>query len=119
MMKSKKNVKIAIINPPSLAVDDDRVEPHLGTLYIASALRECNFDNVVVFDMSGSPDEEEIEAKMKAIPFARVCVLILSIRRESCGKPGFLIRLLILSWEAQIPRECRRLLLNTVNPTSL
>jgi anaerobic magnesium-protoporphyrin IX monomethyl ester cyclase len=72
MMKSKKNVKIAIINPPSLAVDDDRVEPHLGTLYIASALRECNFDNVVVFDMSGSPDEEEIEAKMKAIPFAHV-----------------------------------------------
>ncbi len=48
--------KITLISPPSNCVLEDRVEPNLGLLYLASTLRENGNDNVSVCDMAGCHD---------------------------------------------------------------
>jgi radical SAM superfamily enzyme YgiQ (UPF0313 family) len=60
-------LKIVLINPPSLCVDDDRLEPSLGLLYIASMLRQNHFQ-VVINEMTGCKTEAEISKKIKEIP---------------------------------------------------
>ncbi len=61
-------MRIVLINPPSNCVNDDRVEPPLGLLYIASTLRENGYKNVSIYDMTGCRSEEEISAKINTIP---------------------------------------------------
>lgn len=64
--------RVVLINPPSICVDDDRVEPPLGLLYIASTAREKGYKNISVYDMSGAKSESEISEKMRSIPKADV-----------------------------------------------
>ena len=59
--------KIILINPPSNCVDDDRLEPQLGLLYIASVLRENDIP-VQIYKMTGCKTESEIEIRIKNIP---------------------------------------------------
>ena len=61
------SLKVILINPPSDCVDDDHLEPPLGLLYIASALRG-NGIGVMVYDMTGSSSQVEINEKVDAIP---------------------------------------------------
>lgn len=64
--------KIALINPPSNCVDDDRLEPPLGLLYIISTLKENRYDDISFLDMTGCRTEREIEDKIDMIPRADV-----------------------------------------------
>ena len=66
------NLKIVLINPPSNCVEDDRVEPPLGLLYIAANLRENGYKDVSICDMSGSRSELEITKRIKNVPSADV-----------------------------------------------
>jgi len=59
--------KVTLINPPSNCVDDDRLEPQLGLLYIASVLRE-NGIPVQIYEMTGCKTESEIDRKIENIP---------------------------------------------------
>ncbi len=60
-------IEVVLINPPSLCVDDDRLEPSLGLLYIASMVRQSNFQ-VLIYEMTGCKNETEISRKIKEIP---------------------------------------------------
>lgn len=64
--------KIILINPPSNCVEDDRIEPPLGLLYIISTLRESKYDNISLLDMTGCRDELDISDKINTIPDADV-----------------------------------------------
>jgi len=68
----KKELKIVLINPPSNCVDDDRIEPPLGLLYIVSMLRERGFKNIEVLDLSGNHDDYVIHNEINNIPKADV-----------------------------------------------
>jgi hypothetical protein len=46
-MSNKKRIKIAVVNPPSICVDDDRLEPPLGPLYLAATARQHGYEDVV------------------------------------------------------------------------
>ena len=56
--------RILLVNPPSLCVENDRIEPPLGLLYIASTLREKKYYNISLYDMTGCKSENEIRNKM-------------------------------------------------------
>ncbi len=58
---------VVLINPPSDCVDDDRLEPQLGLLYIAAVLRENNIP-VHLYEMTGCKTEFQVDAMMKNIP---------------------------------------------------
>ncbi len=58
---------VVLINPPSNCVEDDRLEPQLGLLYIAAVLRE-NGIPVQIYDMTGCKTESQVVAKIKNIP---------------------------------------------------
>jgi radical SAM superfamily enzyme YgiQ (UPF0313 family) len=64
--------KIVLITPPSDCVNDDRTEPSLGLLYVASTLRNSGYDNVSIYDMSGSKSDLEIKDKLTNIPDAEI-----------------------------------------------
>jgi anaerobic magnesium-protoporphyrin IX monomethyl ester cyclase len=64
--------KVLLINPPSDCVDDDRVEPPLGLLYLASTLAENGFQDVNIIDMTGCKDESEVTGKINAVPQADI-----------------------------------------------
>lgn len=64
--------KIVLISPPSNCVEDDRLEPPLGLLYIISALRENRYDDISLFDMTGCQTEWKILDKINTIPYADV-----------------------------------------------
>jgi len=68
----RANPKILLVNPPSNRVTDDRVEPPLGLLYIASTLRERGYENIELFDMTGCKNEFETDAKIKNISYADI-----------------------------------------------
>jgi len=78
--------KIVLINPPSNCVDDDRLEPQLGLLYIASVLRE-NDVPVQIYEMTGCKTESQIERKIEDIPegdvygFTVYCTNYLYVKR--------------------------------------
>ncbi len=61
--------KVVLLKPPSLCVEDDRLEAPLGILYIASVARQRGYD-VSVFDMSGCTNEKEINERIDQIPQA-------------------------------------------------
>ncbi len=63
---------IVFINPPSSCVEDDRVEPPLGLLYLAATLKEQGFDHLTLFDMTGCKSEEEISCKIGQIPAGEI-----------------------------------------------
>ncbi len=65
-------MKIVLINPPSNCVNDDRVEPPLGLLYIASNLKNNGFPDITLLDMTGCQDKNEIESKISDIPQADI-----------------------------------------------
>lgn len=65
-----RNTSICLINPPSSCVEDDRVEPHLGLLYIASTLKKNGFSDVMYFDMTGNTDKHQVREKICQVPFA-------------------------------------------------
>ncbi|HLP60105.1 MAG TPA: radical SAM protein [Candidatus Deferrimicrobium sp.] len=58
---------VVLINPPSDCVEDDRLEPQLGLLYIAAVLRENNIP-VLLYDMTGCKTPSQVEVMMKNIP---------------------------------------------------
>ena len=66
------SIQVVLVNPPSNCVNDDRVEPPLGLLYIASTLREIGYKNVSVCDLSGSLSELEVRERMGSIPNADI-----------------------------------------------
>lgn len=78
--------KVILINPPSNCVDDDRLEPQLGLLYIASVLRENDIP-VQIYEMTGCKTESEIERKIENIPegdiygFTTYCTNYLHVKR--------------------------------------
>lgn len=62
-----QNPKILLINPPSICVQNDRLEPPLGILYIASTLRENRYQNIKILDMTGCQNEMDISDKINSI----------------------------------------------------
>src|SRR3989344_2024235 len=67
-----KLTRVALLNPPSNCVNDDRVEPPLGLLYIAANLRERGYKDVSIYDMSGAMSELEIKERIGKVPDAGV-----------------------------------------------
>jgi len=65
-------MKIVFINAPCLGIDDDRLEPSLGSLYIASTLRKNGYDNIEMYEMTGCKTEKDIYEKINNIPLADV-----------------------------------------------
>ncbi len=65
-----RDLRIVLINPPSLCVEDDRLEPHLGLLYLAAELRCCSFEGISFIDLSGRSDEASIDNAMDEMPAA-------------------------------------------------
>jgi anaerobic magnesium-protoporphyrin IX monomethyl ester cyclase len=72
IIKMTQTPKIVMINPPSNCVEEDRLEPPLGLLYIISALRKIKYNDVSLFDMTGSKSEGDILNKIDTIPYADV-----------------------------------------------
>lgn len=66
------SVRVVLVNPPSNCVNDDRVEPPLGLLYIAANLRQNGYRDVSICDMSGARSDLEIKEKMGNVPSADV-----------------------------------------------
>jgi radical SAM superfamily enzyme YgiQ (UPF0313 family) len=66
------SMRVALVNPPSNCVNDDRVEPSLGLLYIAANLREKGYRDVSICDISGARSELEIKERMGNVPSADV-----------------------------------------------
>lgn len=64
--------RILLVNPPSDCVEDDRVEPPLGLLYIASVLRERRFEDISFLDMTGSHDDAKIRERILTLPVADI-----------------------------------------------
>jgi len=69
---SDHNPAIALINPPSFCVDDDRLEPPLGLLYLAAALRQRGYGEIAFCDLSGSGSKEALPESLSKIPPAQV-----------------------------------------------
>lgn len=67
-----KTVRIQLINPPSNCVENDRLEPPLGLLYMAAYLREKGFGNISVNDLTGCRNKAEIRNKISAIEDASI-----------------------------------------------
>ncbi len=66
-MSPSKTPEILLIQPPSNSVEDDRLEPPLGLLYVVSTLLEKNYGNVSLLDMTGCPTEQAIANKIVQI----------------------------------------------------
>ena len=64
--------KTILINPPSISVEDDRVAPSLGLLYVASTLIKEFSDNISIADLSGCSNLAEIKTKINELPEANV-----------------------------------------------
>lgn len=65
-------MRIVLITPPSDCVDDDRVEPPLGLLYIAANLREKGYRNISICDFGGAKSELEIKERIENVPSADI-----------------------------------------------
>jgi len=69
---NRNAIKIVLINPPSLCVEDDRTEPPLGLLYVAANTRKKGYENISIYDMTGSHTEDDILRNIDNIPEAQV-----------------------------------------------
>jgi len=67
-----KMPRILLVNPPSNSVEDDRIEPPLGLLYLYSTLLQNKFENVSLLDLTGSTSELELANKINSLPEADV-----------------------------------------------
>lgn len=56
-MKRSNGVKVVLVHTPCPELDDDRLEPPLGILYIATVLKQSGID-CQICDLSGSPQEQ-------------------------------------------------------------
>ncbi len=65
-----KRLKILLIHPPSNCVEDDRVEPPLGLLYVAASLRERGHEDISLLDMTGCKSEKGIADRILSVPEA-------------------------------------------------
>jgi radical SAM superfamily enzyme YgiQ (UPF0313 family) len=72
MKQKTEKLKIALIQPPANCVDDDRLEPHLGLLYIAACLKKHGWENIVYADLAGNTDEQSRIQSINNIPNADV-----------------------------------------------
>lgn len=63
---------VILINPPSLAVEDDRLDPPLGLLYIASNLLHNQIANIRIRDLSGCCTLDDIQAKIESLDAAAI-----------------------------------------------
>jgi anaerobic magnesium-protoporphyrin IX monomethyl ester cyclase len=66
------DLSVCLIEPPSLCVEDDHVEPSLGLLYLAGMARARGYSKVRVADMTGCQSEADVAARLDAIPYADV-----------------------------------------------
>lgn len=65
-------MRVALVNPPSNCVNDDRVEPPLGLLYIAANLIQRGYRDVSICDLSGVRSDLEIKERVRNVPNADV-----------------------------------------------
>lgn len=72
--------------PPSNCVSNDRLEAPLGLMYIASVLRENNYEDISIFDMSGCKNEKEIREKITHIPMADIYGLTIFCSNHAYAK---------------------------------
>lgn len=63
-----RGLRILLVNPPSNCVDNDRLEPPLGLLYIAANLRHNKYENISILDMTGCINDQKAQDKISAIP---------------------------------------------------
>jgi len=63
---------IVLITPPSQVVNDDRLEPPLGLLYIASNIQEEYKEKVSIYDMTGCKTNTQINSQIENIPLAEI-----------------------------------------------
>jgi len=70
-----ESAQIVMINPPSLCVEYVRLEVPLGLLYLASAAREREYNDIILYDMCGCTSEKEIAARIRNIPEAPIYAL--------------------------------------------
>lgn len=67
MNTSRDSLRLVLVNPPALCVEDDRMEPPLGLLYIGAAAREAGFSNVMLDDMAGCRTQEEVSRNIDRV----------------------------------------------------
>ncbi len=67
---SSDRMRVVLVNPPSDCVEDDRLEPPLGLLYIAAYLHEQGYAATSVHDMAGCRDAHDVDGRMMQIPEA-------------------------------------------------
>jgi anaerobic magnesium-protoporphyrin IX monomethyl ester cyclase len=70
LLSKSRQKRVTLIQPPSNCVDDDRLEPNLGLMYIAAVLRQNKNLDVNIHDMSGCKSESEIDSIIENIPDA-------------------------------------------------
>ena len=70
--RKMSDMRILLVNPPATCVEDDRMEPPLGLLYVAARAREAGYEDVSVLDMSGCSSEARIAASIDSLPVADV-----------------------------------------------
>ena len=58
---SSDRMRVVLVNPPSDCVEDDRLEPPLGLLYIAAYLHEQGYAATSVHDMAGCRDAHDVD----------------------------------------------------------
>ena len=66
------SARVLLINPPSCCVEEDRVEPPLGLLYIAAELLKSGWEDVGLYDLTGCRSKDQITDKIESIPQADV-----------------------------------------------
>lgn len=67
-----RSLEIALISPPSVCVEDDRLEPSLGLLYVAANTRSARVGDVRIHDLTGTKDIATIRQRIESIPYADV-----------------------------------------------
>jgi anaerobic magnesium-protoporphyrin IX monomethyl ester cyclase len=83
---SKSRQTVTILEPPSLSVDDNHLEPPLGLLYLASAARAVGHYDISFYDMSGCKDEDEAAKRIEAVPETAVYAIhiLCTTHRYTC-----------------------------------
>lgn len=64
-------LRIALVSPPSSCVEDDRLEPPLGLLYLAAHLRARGYEDVAVLDLTGN-DGVQAQRRIESLPVADI-----------------------------------------------
>jgi radical SAM superfamily enzyme YgiQ (UPF0313 family) len=86
MPVSRSSVRVVLVNPPSSCVEDDRLEPPLGMLYLAAAVRTRGYEKVILDDMTGCRDEQEIAERISHVPPSDVYGISMFCTNHEYGK---------------------------------